>query len=602
MSQIQTWIETKATTTYHRLYNGTDNEVPEDVTHSRIDSSVTVIPERSFYSCCQLGEVELPEGLIRIESGAFQGCETLERINIPSTVEEIGDHAFFGCEKLDEIVLPDRLQRLGEYAFAYCKSLKRINIPPNIETIESSVFFGCYSLTDIALPEGLREIGWDAFSRCESLVSVTLPSSLKVIGKEAFEGCERLNAVHMHDNIETIDEKAFKGCNITRIRVPPHMAEVNLSILGTTTILGSNTCFVSLELPENTSQIKGYTDLSVRNIAFPANCTINAIGLGNLKDLRVVFSGAKNDTTISEALQHRFDELPIHKICYYQSYYDNETNMQSLKREINPWTTKPPGQLNLMGKEQDCLGMTPLHILACSTKSTIQMYQLLIDKYPETLIVKDKWGDIPLLYAIWCNAPSEVIDSLVESYKSLHPDYEFDWSGMILTLVKRRVPLANIQTLINTQHQISPDYNYNMQGIVLQLVAHDTNRANLYNPYTPIETFRYLLQVSISEKLASLAVERWREELEDSINALPKKAKNRDRDTNAVYDRLAAYESIKEGTSVLELALWKAKIDEGCNKKAKVDEDVRCRDQCRISCGADIIISNVLPYLMPKYA
>jgi len=57
----------------------------------------------------------------------------------------------------------------------------------------------------------------------------------------------------------------------------------------------------------------------------------------------------------------------------------------------------------------------------------MEIYQLLIDKYPETLIMEDKWGDIPLLYAIWCNASKDVIDLLVKSYKTYHPEYEFDY-------------------------------------------------------------------------------------------------------------------------------------------------------------------------------
>ena len=57
----------------------------------------------------------------------------------------------------------------------------------------------------------------------------------------------------------------------------------------------------------------------------------------------------------------------------------------------------------------------------------MEVYQLLIDKYPETLIMEDKWGDIPLMYAIWCNAPSGIIDLLVKSYTIHHPEYEFDY-------------------------------------------------------------------------------------------------------------------------------------------------------------------------------
>ena len=56
---------------------------------------------------------------------------------------------------------------------------------------------------------------------------------------------------------------------------------------------------------------------------------------------------------------------------------------------------------------------------------------------------------------------------------------------------------------------------------------------------------------------------------------------------------------IKEGTSVLELALWKAKIDTNHSKRVKVDGDVDCRDQYRINSGADIVIRNVLSYLLP---
>ena len=275
-----------------------------------------------------------------------------------------------------------------------------------------------------------------------------------------------------------------------------------------------------MELSEDFSDLEGSRERSLslesrrleslRNIALPPSCSIiHTFVNTNYKDLGVVFPDDNNndeddnDRAISAALRHRFDELPIHKICYYQSYHDNESTMQHLKREINPWTSTPPGQLNPTGKQQDCLGMTPLHILACSTKPTIEMYRLLIDKYPETLIMKDKWGDIPLLYAIWCNATSEVVDLLVASYKSFHPDYEFDWKRMLETMAKRIAPLISIQKLINTQQLVSPDYNYNcdIQGIVLELASLDVNRASVHQSYTPIETFRYLLRISIRKRL-----------------------------------------------------------------------------------------------------
>ena len=65
------------------------------------------------------------------------------------------------------------------------------------------------------------------------------------------------------------------------------------------------------------------------------------------------------------------------------------------------------------------------------------------------------------------------------------------------------------------------------------------------------------------------------------------------------------YHKLKEATSMLELALWKNKINEtnstkgGARKCKKVKVDYNAvRNQCRVNCGANIIIENVLPYLV----
>ena len=64
------------------------------------------------------------------------------------------------------------------------------------------------------------------------------------------------------------------------------------------------------------------------------------------------------------------------------------------------------------------------------------------------------------------------------------------------------------------------------------------------------------------------------------------------------------YQRLKEATSMLELALWKTTLDElgkgentMSNKKRKIDGS-EIRSRCRISCGADIVIQHVLPYLI----
>ena len=56
------------------------------------------------------------------------------------------------------------------------------------------------------------------------------------------------------------------------------------------------------------------------------------------------------------------------------------------------------------------------------------------------------------------------------------------------------------------------------------------------------------------------------------------------------------YSRLKDMTSLLELAIWKMKINDGGNDQMDQSE---FRLQCRISCGADYVIENVFPYLLP---
>ncbi|KAK1738545.1 hypothetical protein QTG54_010575 [Skeletonema marinoi] len=77
---------------------------------------------------------------------------------------------------------------------------------------------------------------------------------------------------------------------------------------------------------------------------------------------------------------------------------------------------------------------------------------------------------------------------------------------------------------------------------------------------------------------------------------------------DAVLDKMDHYKGehyryVKEGITLLELALWKAKLGEkedsskeGRTKKAKVDA-VSARKGTRITCGAEIVIKNVLLFL-----
>jgi len=122
----------------------------------------------------------------------------------------------------------------------------------------------------------------------------------------------------------------------------------------------------------------------------------------------------------------------------------------------------------------------------------------------------------------------------------------------------------------------------------------------------------------IHKTVASLHMESWRNELVAEINGinqiLPTMPADEKTDViiqwmESVIDRMDHYKAehyryVKEGVTLLELAVWKSKIDEKeeytaegeTTKKAKVDAE-SARKERRITCGADIVIKNVFPFL-----
>ena len=124
----------------------------------------------------------------------------------------------------------------------------------------------------------------------------------------------------------------------------------------------------------------------------------------------------------------------------------------------------------------------------------------------------------------------------------------------------------------------------------------------------------------IHKTITSLHMESWRDEMQEEIDRINQTLPN----TRAIIKTTAIQEWItrvlstmehykrehklllKEAMTLLELALWKAKLlnethEKKCNvdemtKKAKIDVEA-ARKEHRVTCGADIVIENVLPFL-----
>ena len=174
-------------------------------------------------SCVGGGEVVhavIPEGVIQVPQRVFEGCTSLESVEIPSTVRSIGKLAFGACPALKDVRLAESdaggLEEIGYSAFRGCAALTTFAFPPSLKSICSWAFAQCTALSAVVLPEGLMSLERDAFYGCSSIGFVRLPSTLNALVDDVFYGCSALESVRIPAGVDAFGSNVFTGC--TRIR------------------------------------------------------------------------------------------------------------------------------------------------------------------------------------------------------------------------------------------------------------------------------------------------------------------------------------------------------------------------------------------------
>jgi hypothetical protein len=463
------------------------------------------------------------------------------------------------------------------------QDIVRVRVDASVTSIPAQAFRRRKKLAEVELCEGLVEIGDYAFYNCDhSITMLIIPNSLRRINYGAFSRSLRC-PIRLHDGIESIGAFAFASCIFTNFRVPPLITVIPGYMLS-----NCNSTF-SVEIPLTITEIENnafWYCHSLRNVAIPPNADVGYDIFRDATDLLQLFG---SELEIIRQLKHRFDGLRVHSSVYVQSY--NQEVLQRLITSCN--------ELDPTGNQQDCLGMTPLHILACSSVHNLEMYRLIVEKYLTNLITVDAWGAVPLLYAIWGDAPIEIVNFLIDSYRSLYPAHEFDWTDMVITLGRANAPVAVIKNLLDIQHTLSLGYNIDWVQILEEL-ARATPRTE---PFASSATFCFLTRCSIATRVSAIGVKHFCDNMADNWMGAEDDDFDREMWHNETLTKLEYYESeyenLKETTSLMELALWKMNIDASTvtNSLAMGDNN---RLECRTNCGADFVIENVLPYLLPS--
>lgn len=164
------------------------------VTRVTLPLGMSNVADGAFQGCDSIQQVDLSDTVTNIGSCAFQDCTSLEKVTKTDYIDTIADGAFEGCTALKEITLPEGLASLGMNAFRDCSSLQTLLLPSTLTEIQDQTFYGCTALVNnesncMLENSGITKIGSQAFANCSSLIMLTFPDTLQSVAADSFIGC-----------------------------------------------------------------------------------------------------------------------------------------------------------------------------------------------------------------------------------------------------------------------------------------------------------------------------------------------------------------------------------------------------------------------------
>lgn len=168
----------------------------------------------------------IPDGIVRIESDAFNGCKGLKSISIPETVESIGSFAFHQTG-LTSVFIPYSVEKIEtsygtyHYPFYECSSLEEIIVDknnPNYSSLDG-VLFNKSKTQLLNYPDGKKdetyiipdtvsqlsnntEYAYYPFYNCAYLKNIIFPENVTFIDRTTTSYLMNLNVTILNPNCE----------------------------------------------------------------------------------------------------------------------------------------------------------------------------------------------------------------------------------------------------------------------------------------------------------------------------------------------------------------------------------------------------------------
>jgi hypothetical protein len=167
------------------------------------------VGENLFRPGWKLTSVVLPEGILEIGDGAFNG-NALTEMTIPESVTHIHDMAF-DQNVLNTLILGSNVVHIGDQAFA--------GIPD--DAINGN------NIEEVVLPDGLTHLGQYAFAG-NQLTEVVVPEGITVLRENVFS-YNQLSSVTLLGDVTVIEGNAFRSNQLTEIVLPASLEEIDMN-------------------------------------------------------------------------------------------------------------------------------------------------------------------------------------------------------------------------------------------------------------------------------------------------------------------------------------------------------------------------------------
>ena len=215
-----------------------------------------VIPETIVYigdyafSDSELKEVHIPDSVKSIGKVAFRDCK-LTRVVLSKSITIISPSLFQGCDSLEEIDIPENVERIGSQAFMWCSNLKKVHLHEGLKYIENGSFVSCSNLEGLTIPSTVLHIGENPYEDChcqikccsenykikngmlftsdmKTLISclynsgdIEIPNGVETIGRASFIGGKNITSILIPNSVKSICDFAFQGCSsLKSITIP----------------------------------------------------------------------------------------------------------------------------------------------------------------------------------------------------------------------------------------------------------------------------------------------------------------------------------------------------------------------------------------------